>query len=168
MHSVWHGVLQDLSDIPNFGEVLRITLRFVLAATLGGVLGYERARSHKSAGLRTHMLVALGSAFFTLIPYQAGMELKDLSRIMQGVITGIGFIGAGAILKQSDSHQVRGLTTAAGLWLTAAIGMAVGMGRAVTAILGTVLAFVVLACMQGLEDLLAGKPAPASQAEGHR
>src|SRR4051794_25746863 len=96
----------------------------ILAAMLGGVLGVERERSGKSTGLRTHMIVALGAAMFALVPQQAGMTLADMSRVIQGIVAGIGFIGAGAILKHSEANEVYGLTTAAGLWLTAAIGMA--------------------------------------------
>ena len=77
-------------------------------------------RQGKEAGLRTHMLVALGSAFFVLIPLQAGMSIGDLRRVLQGLIAGIGFLLAGAILKQQAQGQIHGLTTAAGLWLTAA------------------------------------------------
>ncbi|QDT52235.1 putative Mg(2+) transport ATPase [Caulifigura coniformis] len=152
MDDLWKGVVEDFSDIPSIAESLRFLVRLVLAAALGGLLGFERARSGKSAGLRTHMLVALGSALFAMIPQQAGVTLTDMSRVVQGIVTGIGFIGAGAILKQSESQQVHGLTTAAGLWLTAAIGMSAGMGREMTAILGAVLAFVILAALQGVES----------------
>jgi putative Mg2+ transporter-C (MgtC) family protein len=162
MDSIWQGVAQDFSDIPSLGEVLRILVRMILAAGLGGVLGTERARHGKSAGMRTHMLVALGAALFALVPQTAGMNIQDMSRVVQGIVTGIGFIGAGAILKQTDEHQVKGLTTAAGLWLTAAIGMAAGMGRETTAILGTVLAFAVLAFFHRIEEKIAGEAAAHS------
>ena len=162
MDSIWQGVVQDFSDVPHLGEVLRILIRMILAAGLGGVLGIERARHGKSAGMRTHMLVALGAALFALVPQTAGMKIADMSRVVQGIVTGIGFIGAGAILKQTDEHQVKGLTTAAGLWLTAAIGMAAGMGRETTAILGTGLAYVVLAFFQGVEQKVAGEAATHS------
>jgi putative Mg2+ transporter-C (MgtC) family protein len=109
------------------------------------------------------MLVALGAALFALVPQQAGMNLGELSRVVQGIVTGIGFIGAGAILKQSEEHQVKGLTTAAGLWLTAALGMAVGLGREMTAILGTVLAYVILAYFPEVEQRVAGE----SKANSH-
>jgi putative Mg2+ transporter-C (MgtC) family protein len=119
----------------------------LLATLLGGLLGYQRERQGKEAGLRTHMLVALGSAFFVLIPLQAGMPLGDLSRVLQGLIAGIGFLLAGAILKQQVEGQIHGLTTAAGLWLTAAVGVAVGMGREASAMLGTALALIILALL---------------------
>ena len=157
MHDLFHGVLEDFSDLHTPGEALRITVRLLLAAVLGGVLGFERERSGKSAGMRTHMLVAIACGFFVLVPQQFGMSNADLSRVVQGIVTGIGFIGAGSILKLSQSHEVRGLTTAAGLFLTSAIGMAAGMGRAASAIQGTILAYTVLALLQPLERKLLGE-----------
>ncbi len=122
-------------------------VRLLLAALLGGLVGFQRERRGKAAGLRTHMLVALGAAFFVLIPAQAGMPLADLSRVLQGIITGVGFLGAGTILKRQASEEIEGLTTAAGLWLTAAVGSAAGMGRETSAVLGTVLALIVLSLL---------------------
>ena len=149
MHAVWHeiwrGVQNDFADLPGVAEVTQIVLRMLLAALLGGLVGFQRERVGKSAGLRTHMLVSLGSAFFVMIPYQAGMSIADLSRVMQGIITGVGFLGAGTILKRETDEQIEGLTTAAGLWLTAAVGSAAGMGREASAVLGTVLALLILA-----------------------
>ena len=144
----WRGLLEDFSDLSNFGQILRVGVRLMLAALLGGVLGLERERSRQSAGLRTHMLVALGSALFVLIPQQAAMALEDLSRVIQGIVTGVGFLGAGAILKQAEQQEVKGLTTAAGLWLTAAVGIAAGMGREASAVLGTFLAWFILSVLQ--------------------
>jgi putative Mg2+ transporter-C (MgtC) family protein len=97
------------------------------------------------------MLVALGSAFFVLVPLQAGMPLTDLSRVLQGLTAGIGFLVAGTILKQRAPDQIHGLTTAAGLWLTAAVGVAVGMGREASALLGTLLTFIILALLPRVE-----------------
>src|SRR5262249_55800638 len=125
----WQGVAEDFGGVCSLAQALRIAVRLVVAAFLGGVLGYDRQRLGKSAGLRTHMLVSLGAAFFILVPEQAGMTTSDLSRVMQGVITGIGFLGGGAILKESQQGQIKGLTTAAGLWLTTAVGIAAGLGR---------------------------------------
>ena len=157
MDEWWQGVVEDFSDLPEIGQLLRIAVRLVLAALLGGALGFEREKAGKSAGLRTHMLVALGAALFVLIPQQAGMALADLSRVIQGVVTGIGFIGAGAILKQAEQQEVKGLTTAAGLWLTAAVGMAAGLGRESSAILGTFLALIVLSALQRASQWLNDK-----------
>lgn len=137
-------VAQEFSDLPDAAGVTRITLRLLIAAMLGGVLGFEREQKGKAAGLRTHMLVALGAALFVLIPQQAGVSDADLTRVLQGLVAGIGFLGAGAIIKRSDDAEVKGLTTAAGIWLTAAIGVAAGMGREATAVLSTLLALVIL------------------------
>jgi putative Mg2+ transporter-C (MgtC) family protein len=144
---VWKGVQADFSDLPDVAVVTQLVLRLLLATLLGSILGYQRERQGKEAGLRTHMLVCLGSAFFVLIPLQAGMPLSDLSRVLQGLISGIGFLAAGVILKQQASEQIHGLTTAAGLWLTASVGMAVGLGRESSAILGTVLALIILSLL---------------------
>ena len=146
-HDVWQGVRADFSDLAGVRAVTQLVLRMLLATLLGGLLGYQRERQGKEAGLRTHMLVALGSAFFVLIPFQGGMPLGDLSRVLQGLIAGIGFLLAGTILKQQAEGQIHGLTTAAGLWLTAAVGVAVGLGREASAVLGTVLALIILALL---------------------
>jgi len=100
------------------------------------------------------MLVALGAALFVIVPQQAGMQIEDLSRVLQGIIAGIGFLGAGAIIKLSDKEQIKGLTTAASIWATAAIGIAAGMGREMTAILSTVLALVILAVLPRIEHYI--------------
>ena len=141
---IWTGVRAEFLDLPRGVEVAKLIVRLLVAALLGGALGYERERSGKSAGVRTHMLVAMGSAFFVLIPERAGMEFEDLSRIIQGLTAGIGFIGAGSILKQSEQGRVQGLTTAAGIWMTAAVGTAVGLGREASAVLGTFLTLLIL------------------------
>jgi putative Mg2+ transporter-C (MgtC) family protein len=122
-------LVDDLFHLPDTAQLVRVLVRVIVAAALGGLLGAERERAGKAAGLRTHMLVALGAALFVLFPAEAGMSTSDLSRVIQGVATGIGFIGAGTILKRADSEEIQGLTTAAGIWLTAAIGMAVGAGQ---------------------------------------
>ena len=137
-------VWEEFSDVPDVAQATRIAVRLLLAAILGGVLGVEREQQGKSAGLRTHMLVALGSALFVLIPQQAGVADADLTRVLQGVAAGVGFLGAGTILKGSGPEEVHGLTTAAGIWLTAAIGVAAGLGREATAVLSTLFALLVL------------------------
>src|SRR4051812_32382330 len=127
LQQIGDALREDFSDLPDAGHVTRIVVRLAVAAALGGALGYERARAGKPAGLRTHMLVALGAALFVLVPQQAGVAAADMTRVLQGLATGIGFLGAGAILKRGEG--VEGLTTAAGIWLTAAIGIAAGLGR---------------------------------------
>ena len=155
---MWKRILDTLasefSDATDVEHLTRILIRLLLAALLGGALGYERQHQGKAAGVRTHMLVAMGAALFVLVPQQAGMSVADLSRVMQGIVAGIGFLGAGAIIKLREDDDVRGLTTAAGVWMTAAIGIACGLGRESTALLSTILALIVLA---GVPKLL-GRP----------
>lgn len=160
---IWKGVRADFSDLPNVEAVTQLILRMLLAILLGGILGYQRERQGKDAGLRTYMLVALGSAFFVLIPLQAGMSLADLSRVLQGLIAGIGFLGAGAILKQQDAQRIHGLTTAAGLWLTASVGMAAGLGRETSAVLTTLLAFIIFTLLPSLRRSADASEAPLKE-----
>lgn len=141
---IWNTVLSEFSDIPDATQVTRITLRLLVAAVLGGLMGYQREQHGKSAGVRTHMMVAIGAALFVLIPQQAGASVADLSRVLQGLTAGVGFLGAGAIIMGTKQVETRGLTTAAGIWVTAAIGVAAGMGRESTAILSTAIALFVL------------------------
>jgi len=142
--------LNDLFHVPDLAQTMRVLIRLLVAAALGGLLGAERERAGKAAGLRTHMLVSLGSALFVLFPAEAGMPIADLSRVIQGVATGIGFIGAGTILKRPDIEHVEGLTTAAGIWLTAAIGLAVGAGQLWLPIVGAASAWIILSTMKRL------------------
>ena len=146
----------EFSDVADVEQITRLLVRLLLAAVLGGVLGYEREKKGKAAGVRTHMLVAMGAALFVLVPQQGGMQLGDMSRVIQGVIAGIGFLGAGAIIKSDSEESVQGLTTAAGVWMTAAIGVACGLGRESTALLGTLLALAVLALVPRLVERTKG------------
>lgn len=152
----WMDIVADtlateFSDVPDLAQLVRIVVRLLLAALLGLLLGFEREYEGKAAGVRTHMLVAIGSALFVLVPQQAGIEPADMSRVIQGLVAGVGFLCAGTILKRGRTEeQVEGLTTAAGLWMTAAIGMACGLGREVTAILSALLGLAVLQAMPRL------------------
>ncbi|MBP1850086.1 MgtC/SapB family protein [Rhizobium halophytocola] len=143
----WSSVTQEFSDLPDLSTVTLVTVRLVIAAVLGGILGYERERKRRSAGVRTHMLVAVGAALFVIGPLQIGMQTGDLSRVLQGIIQGIGFLGAGAIMVRSSRHQIEGLTTAANIWATAGIGVIAGLGLEATAILSTVLVLIILAAV---------------------
>lgn len=131
--------------------LVRLLVRLIAAAVLGGVLGVERQYEHKSAGMRTHMLVALGAALLTAAAALGGVDAAGVTRIIQGIAAGIGFVGGGTILKMTDQHEVRGLTTAANIWLAAAVGAAVGGGWLVPAVLGTVLALVILYSLRRVE-----------------
>lgn len=119
-------------------HLITVSLRLIIAMVLGGIVGLEREYRAKDAGFRTHFLVALGSALFTLLSVYGFTEgVKDTSRVAAQVVSGIGFLGAGIIVFQKN--VIRGLTTAAGLWVTAAIGMACGVGQFYMAVLVTVL-----------------------------
>jgi putative Mg2+ transporter-C (MgtC) family protein len=129
--------------LPDIGWA-EIMLRVGLAAVLGGAIGFERELREREAGLRTHLLVSVGAALFTLVSAYAWTDWRfsteeglvfDPTRIAAQIVTGIGFLGAGAIMRQG--LNIRGLTTAAGLWVVAAIGMAVGAGYYAGALLGT-------------------------------
>lgn len=143
----WLTVQQEFSDLGDAAAVTRICVRLLVALALGALLGYQRESSGANAGLRTHMLVSAGSSIFIMVPLQAGMELTDISRVMQGVTAGIGFLGAGAIIKLQDTNQIKGLTTAASIWLTCAIGVAAGAGLEATAVLTALTGWIVLALM---------------------
>jgi putative Mg2+ transporter-C (MgtC) family protein len=141
---IMNTLAEEFSDVGDAAQITRILVRLLLGALLGGLLGFERERQGKSAGVRTHMLVAMGAALFVMVPQQGGMRMEDMSRVIQGVVAGIGFIGAGAILKRQAQKDVEGLTTASSIWMTAAIGVACGLGRETTAVLSALLALVVL------------------------
>ena len=156
MSSIWqqiaNTILIEFSDLKDVSEITTLVVRLLIAALLGGILCFEREQRGKAAGIKTHMLVAVGAALFVLIPQQAGLTQEELSRVMQGIIAGIGFLGAGAILKGHDEKDLKGLTTAAGIWLTAAIGVAAGLGRESSAILCTLLALLILLLMPRVVD----------------
>jgi putative Mg2+ transporter-C (MgtC) family protein len=122
-------LLQELNaGLPEGEQIVRLFTRVTIAMILGALIGYQREQSGKPAGLRTHILVAMGSAMFVIAATESGMSSDGVSRVIQGIITGIGFIGAGAILKLGQDRAVYGLTTSAGIWATAAAGVAVGLG----------------------------------------
>lgn len=152
--SIFSTLRDEFADLSDPVALTRVMLRLLVAVTLGAIIGYERERSGKAAGLRTHMLVALGVALVIVSAEQSGMEPADMSRVLQGIFAGIGFLGAGAILKLDAKERVQGLTTAAGIWATAAIAAAAGLGREGTAVLATVLAYIILALLVRLEQRL--------------
>jgi len=122
----------------NLSSLLETILRFLLAAALGAGIGYQRERAGKAAGLRTHILVSSGAALFTLVSiYGFSGAVVDISRVAAGVVVGIGFIGAGVILRGQREKEVAGLTTAATIWITAAIGLAAGTGMYLISVIAT-------------------------------
>jgi putative Mg2+ transporter-C (MgtC) family protein len=137
-------------DVVDVNSVLMVVTRLVVAVILGGIVGFERQAEGKSAGIRTHMLVALGAALFAVAPLAGGMPFADFSRVVQGVATGIGFLGAGAILKAGEQH-IHGLTTAASIWLTAAAGLSVGAGYLIPGVVAILLGWIVLEPVEWLE-----------------
>jgi len=129
----------------------------LVSTLLGTLVGFERQMGRKAAGLRTHVLVCLGSTMFTLLTLHAAKEMAgatslDPTRIIHGVITGVGFLGAGSILRQEG--YVHGLTTAASIWMVAAIGTTVGLHAYGLAVVGTILALVVLEGFRWVERFM--------------
>ena len=119
-----------------------MVLRLLLAAALGAVIGIQREHAKKPAGLRTHILISLGACLFTVISIYAFSA--DLARVAAGVVTGIGFIGGGAIIRGSREGIIAGLTTAASIWMMAGIGLAVGVGFYLVAVVATIIALLIL------------------------
>jgi putative Mg2+ transporter-C (MgtC) family protein len=129
-------------------EDLLMALRILLAAALGGAIGYQRERAGKPAGLRTHMLICMGAAIFTLVSIFGFRGLNfgtvDASRVAAGVVTGVGFIGAGAIIFRSRDGYIAGLTTAATIWVAAGIGVAAGAGLYIASVVTAAITLIVL------------------------
>lgn len=125
-------------------EWLEIILRFLLAAALGAAIGYERERHAKAAGLRTHTLISSGAALFTLASIYGFNGGADPSRVAAGVVAGIGFIGAGVIFRGMRGEGVAGITTAASVWVTAAIGLAAGAGLYLISAIATIVTIGIL------------------------
>ena len=139
------------SGLPDKQQLAHAVIRLVAAALLGAVIGFERERAGKAAGLRTHTLVALGTSTFIVACSSSGMSSDGLSRVIQGIVTGIGFLGAGTILKLSHERDIKGLTTSAGIWMTAAIGVAAGLGTLGVAILATIVTVIILYALRKVE-----------------
>lgn len=130
--------------LPDAGTTTVIVVRLFTAMVLGGMLGLERESKGRAAGLKTHMLVSIGSALFVMAPLLMGIAPGDVTRVMQGIVSGIGFLGAGAIIKLERDERIEGLTTAAGIWMVSAVGMAAGMGMEVMALATTLIGLAVV------------------------
>jgi len=154
----WVGDLMD--ELVQSGTMM---FRLVLAAACGALIGWQREKRDKAAGLRTHMLLAVGSCIFALVGLSMGGG--DILRIVQGTLMGTGFICGGVIFRQGPT--VLGLTTAVGLWSLSAIGVAAGVGEYALAVLATVLVFIVMAGFVRLEERRSGQSAvgPAAGVE---
>jgi len=121
---------------------LEMAFRILLAAVLGGIIGYQRERADKSAGIRTNTLICVGAALFTVVSIY-GFEAADPSRVAAGIVTGIGFIGAGSIIRRGGGI-VEGLTTAATIWAVAGIGLAAGAGLYIISVVTAVVVLTIL------------------------
>ncbi len=142
MDALWQELTSGLHDSRQLAQVI---IRLVAATLFGAIVGIQRESTRKPAGLRTHILVSLATAAFVISCSSIGMSLDGLSRVIQGIVTGIGFIGAGSILKLGEQHEIRGLTTAASVWMTAAIGVTVGLGNLGVGLMITIFALIILA-----------------------
>src|SRR5688500_7664291 len=142
MDLLWQELTLGLDSARLAAQML---IRMVLAMLLGGLVGMQREQAGKPAGVRTHMLVSLGTAVVVLECAGMGMQYDAQARVIQGIVTGIGFIGAGSILKLNEERDIQGLTAAAGLWLTAAIGIARGVRTLGIALIAYVITVAVLA-----------------------
>jgi putative Mg2+ transporter-C (MgtC) family protein len=144
------------SGLHDSQQVAQVIIRLLAAMFLGGIVGVQRESTRKPAGLRTHVLVCVATAAFIIACSASGMSSDGLSRVIQGIVTGIGFIGAGTILKLSQEHEIKGLTTAASVWMTAAIGVIVGLGSLGIALMITALALIILSLAR-LEHSIEGE-----------
>jgi putative Mg2+ transporter-C (MgtC) family protein len=144
-------ILDELgAGLPDAQQLTRVAIRMLAAALLGAMVGIQRERAGKPAGVRTHMLVSMGAALFVIACLESGMQSDAMSRVIQGLVTGIGFLGAGSIIKKAEQLEVEGLTTAAGIWMTSAFGIAAGLGRYGAAAIGMVLTLIVLSVVGAL------------------
>jgi putative Mg2+ transporter-C (MgtC) family protein len=151
MNVLWEELTAGLGNPDHFWRIL---IRLFAAIVLGGLVGLQRESAGKPAGLRTHTLVCLGTTVVLLSCSAVSISIEGDSRVIQGIVTGIGFIGAGSILKLSEEHLIRGLTTSASIWTTAAIGIAVGLGRIGIGVITAVLTIFILAVVGRLESRL--------------
>jgi putative Mg2+ transporter-C (MgtC) family protein len=146
----------ELVFIPSWELALQVVVRLLIAAVLGGSIGLERGLKGKAAGLRTQMLVCMGTTIVIMVARLDGIPLSELSKIIEGVLAGIGFIGGGVILKLTQERQIRGVTTAASIWTTAAIGIAVGLGQIWIALVSMIVVWLILVVIGYVEKHMLG------------
>lgn len=149
-----NSVVAWIGDIPDLHQLARVAVRLAAAMVAGAIIGAQREWSGKNAGLRTHILVALGCAVFVLGVSEHGFNEDSVSRVIQGVVTGVGFLGAGAILKRASDNTIKGLTTAGSIWVTAAIGVAAGLGQIAVTIVAAIFTWLVLSILVRIEHRL--------------
>jgi len=139
-----------MAAMPEARQLVQMLMRLLAALAVGALIGYQRERMGKAAGFRTHMLVSMGTTLLVISTLEFGMGNDAVSRVIQGLITGIGFLGAGAIMKIREEKAIRGLTTAAGIWMTAAASVAIGLGQIGFGVIAGVLAWIVLGVLHGV------------------
>jgi putative Mg2+ transporter-C (MgtC) family protein len=149
--SAWSEITDNAPDIH---QLVRVTIRLFSALVIGTAIGLQRELTHKPAGLRTHMLVGLGTALFVVGATEYGMQGDSIAKIVQGIATGIGFLGGGAILKLTTEKEIHGLTTAAGIWMTAGASAAAALGQLSVALVGTLFGLLVLIVFHKIEKEL--------------
>jgi putative Mg2+ transporter-C (MgtC) family protein len=145
---------------------LVVLLRLVLAVLAGASIGWNRFRAGKSAGVGTHALVALGSALFVIVPLQlsTGQDQQAFTRVIQGIATGVGFLGAGEIFRESSrSPRIHGLTSAAAIWVTASLGVVAACGSGFLVVAATVLILLVFVISRRIEARFMTKPGEGGQ-----
>lgn len=137
--------------IPQTDMLIRFLVRIFAALVFGALIGLQRASVGKAAGMRTHVLVCTGTCLFVVAAIGGSFGDDAISRIIQGIVTGIGFIGAGTIVKGDQESQVQGLTTASGIWMTSGIGVVTGLGMVGLGFIGTLVALLILALAEKFE-----------------
>jgi putative Mg2+ transporter-C (MgtC) family protein len=155
-------------------DAYEVVLRLSVAAIIGGVIGLDREVRRKPAGMRTHALVSLGAALVMLVVvrFPGANHVDAVSRAIQGLIAGVGFLGGGAILKSDNNEMVHGLTTAASIWLVASLGIACGIGQWIAALVALALALIILIAGEPVEGLVhrivsRRKPLPSDSITKH-
>ena len=144
----------ELVFLPSWSLALQVIVRLLIAAIFGGIIGYEREQKGKAAGLRTHMLVCLGTTIIIMTARLDGIPLGEMSKVIEGVVAGIGFLGGGVILKLTSEREIRGVTTAASIWATAAIGIAVGLGQVWIALVSLLIVWLILFVLASVQQKL--------------
>jgi putative Mg2+ transporter-C (MgtC) family protein len=156
MAELWQEYGTELTDV---AALLRVVLKMALAMALGSVIGLNREHAGENAGWRTHILVTMAAAAFVMAMRESGAAVADLVHVVQGVAAGVGFLGAGVILRLTDSVRVKGLTTAASIWLSAAVGSAIGVGRIWLPVVAAIFGWFTLAYVRRWENHVLGSPA---------
>ncbi len=157
-------LLEEITrGIPDAKFFALVVVRLLASALFGAMIGFQREVVGKPAGLRTHILVSMGTTVFVLACVGFAMDSDGLSRVIQGIVTGIGFIGAGSILKLDKERDIKGLTTAASVWAASAVGVAVGLGSIGLGLISTILTLMVLSLVHRVEIRIASRNEEGSE-----